>query len=454
MVCTIPASAWTWLVRPREASVATMNGAGLDAGGGNPGSVIILQKRLGVGTAIVASSVGRGWVSALPVSGWPYDRWQPGCQRCMSLYSGCCRSSVPGYPYGLPCRRTPPPHPSSLRKVFVSVSIGEKKKKKGEMAPVQLRPQATVAPGSAGGSPSSSTSLYVGELDLRVTDAQLYDVFSQIGQVVSARVCRDVYTCRSLGYGYVNFTDAADAARALEVRNFMLPNGKIIHAMSSNSAPIMRKSGTGSIFIKNLDKSINNRLLHDTFSVFVIAWIFVFGFQQSLVPGKSRHGTAAPSANFCMPMAGEGGQQAKGFGARGAGGGPVQRQQLLPMPGVQQASFLNIYLWFSDFLEPPDTLIKVHSGVVFFFFTSSAFAGRFIYLFIYCFFQMLGEKLYPLVDQLEHGHAAQVTGMLLEMDQTQVLHLLESPEDLKAKVAEAVGVLRGVTQFAAPPPPS
>ncbi|RWW21918.1 hypothetical protein GW17_00013896, partial [Ensete ventricosum] len=35
--------------------------AGFDAGDGNPGSVIILQKRLGVGTAVVASSVGRGW---------------------------------------------------------------------------------------------------------------------------------------------------------------------------------------------------------------------------------------------------------------------------------------------------------------------------------------------------------------------------------------------------------
>ncbi|RZR74251.1 hypothetical protein BHM03_00034304, partial [Ensete ventricosum] len=35
-------------------------GAELDAGEGNPGSVIILQKRLGVGTTTVASSVGRG----------------------------------------------------------------------------------------------------------------------------------------------------------------------------------------------------------------------------------------------------------------------------------------------------------------------------------------------------------------------------------------------------------
>ncbi|RZR92182.1 hypothetical protein BHM03_00020442 [Ensete ventricosum] len=53
--------AWTWLVRPRKASVVTMNDARFDASEGNPGSVIILQKRLGVDTAVVASSVSRGW---------------------------------------------------------------------------------------------------------------------------------------------------------------------------------------------------------------------------------------------------------------------------------------------------------------------------------------------------------------------------------------------------------
>lgn len=50
------------------------------------------------------------------------------------------------------------------------------------------------------------------------------------------------------------------------------------------------------------------------------------------------------------------------------------------------------------------------------------------------------------MDQLEHENAAKVTGMLLEMDQTEVLHLLESPEALKAKVAEAMDVLRSVQQ--------
>lgn len=55
-----------------------------------------------------------------------------------------------------------------------------------------------------------STSLYVGDLDQNVNDSQLYDFFNQVGQVVSVRVCRDLSTRRSLGYGYVNYSNTQD----------------------------------------------------------------------------------------------------------------------------------------------------------------------------------------------------------------------------------------------------
>ena len=59
-----------------------------------------------------------------------------------------------------------------------------------------------------------------------------------------------------------------------------------------------------------------------------------------------------------------------------------------------------------------------------------------------CKWQMLGEQLYPLVERIERDNAGKVTGMLLEMDQTEVLHLIEAPDALKKKVAEAMDILR------------
>nr|KAF6320637.1 poly(A) binding protein cytoplasmic 3 [Pipistrellus kuhlii] len=55
--------------------------------------------------------------------------------------------------------------------------------------------------------------------------------------------------------------------------------------------------------------------------------------------------------------------------------------------------------------------------------------------------KMLGEWLFPLIQALQPALARKVTGMLLEMDNSELLLLLEYPESLCAKVEEAVAVL-------------
>lgn len=54
---------------------------------------------------------------------------------------------------------------------------------------------------------------------------------------------------------------------------------------------------------------------------------------------------------------------------------------------------------------------------------------------------MIGERLYPLVYMHEPQRAGKITGMLLEMEITELLNLLESPDALLNKVREAVMVL-------------
>ena len=61
---------------------------------------------------------------------------------------------------------------------------------------------------------------------------------------------------------------------------------------------------------------------------------------------------------------------------------------------------------------------------------------------------MIGEQLYPKiagglqVRGKDGDQAGKITGMLLEMDNSELVGLLESPESLDAKISEALDVLK------------
>ncbi|KAJ6671205.1 POLYADENYLATE-BINDING PROTEIN [Salix viminalis] len=495
------------------------------------------------------------------------------------------------------------------------------------MAQVQVPVQQQGVNGGANNPNFVTTSLYVGDLEANVTDSQLYDLFNQVGQVVSVRVCRDLASRRSLGYGYVNYSNPQDvfgnilsckvatdpsgqskgygfvqfdseeaAQKAIEKLNGMLMNDKqkkyereveLKQRFEQSMKEAADKFQGANLYVKNLDDSIGDEKLKELFSPFGTITSFKvmrdpsgisrgsgfvafstpeeasrallemngkmiaskplyvalaqrkedrrarlqaqfsqmrpvamaptvgrmpmypptgpglgqqifygqgppaiippqpgFGYQQQLVPGMRPGG--APMPNFFMPMVQQG-QQGQRPGGRRAGTGqqsqqpvPLMQQQMLPrgrvyryppgrglpdvpMTGVAGGMLSVPYdmggmpMRDAPLSQPipigalatalanatPDQQRTVYTIPMFLlvhFYLAAPMGNRLGW--------MLGENLYPLVEQLEPEAAAKVTGMLLEMDQTEVLHLLESPEALKAKVNEAMEVLRTVQQQA------
>merc|ERR1712137_1313334 len=161
---------------------------------------------------------------------------------------------------------------------FLFATKNKKKTKMTDTTPAQATPdvkqasapQENESPALVPTVPAACKSLYVADLAPNVTESNLLEVFTRVGQNViqSIRVCRDSQTGTSLGYAYVNFHRPEDCEKALDVLNFEEINGRPCRISRSNRDPRIRRSGIGNLFVKNIAKDIDHAGLHDVFSTF------------------------------------------------------------------------------------------------------------------------------------------------------------------------------------------
>ena len=83
--------------------------------------------------------------------------------------------------------------------------------------------------------------LYVGNLSYQVTDSDLHDLFAPFGEPDSAKVITDRDSGRSKGFGFVEFSDSAQANAAMAALNGKDHNGR---ALTVNEAR-PRNEGSG-----------------------------------------------------------------------------------------------------------------------------------------------------------------------------------------------------------------
>ncbi|THG22605.1 hypothetical protein TEA_023461 [Camellia sinensis var. sinensis] len=267
-----------------------------------------------------------------------------------------------------------------------------------------------------------------------VTDEKLKELFSEFGTITSCKIMLDPQGV-SKGSGFVAFSTSVEATRAAQFAQIRAPSGIAslptgmpgFHPGTPRLAPQQLYFGQGTPGL------LPPHPPHPA----------AYGFQQQLLPGM-RPGVAP---NFIMPFQLQRqGQPGHRVGAR-RGGNPQQMQQQLVHRNSNQGLryMANARNGMDPSMVPQGLLTPMmplpfdaqRPGPV----PMSALASALASASPENQRLMLGEQLFPLVERIEHENAGKVTGMLLEMDQTEVLHLIESPDALKRKVAEALDVL-------------
>ena len=315
-------------------------------------------------------------------------------------------------------------------------------------------------------------NLYVKNLDDSVTDDILRDEFSAMGTITSARVMKDLKTGVSRGFGFVCYSTPEDSTRAVNEMNGKLIAGKPIFVALAQRRDVRRAqleaqhnqgrgSGPGQPGMMRGPMGGPMGGYPGGPGMYMPGRPGPGGMQPAYPMGPQMMGgrggyvmQGQPGRPGAYPMPGYGMMPAQpgrgGPGGRGPGRGPGGRGPGGPggrgpggrgMPGQppikfnQQARNAGGPPPQGPGMQQPPTAQPMPASNEQL--TPAALASASPEQQK----NMIGERLYPLIHNTQPELAGKITGMLLEMDNSELLHLLESPEALNAKIQEALQVL-------------
>ncbi|KAI9796816.1 MAG: hypothetical protein M1833_005959 [Piccolia ochrophora] len=111
-------------------------------------------------------------------------------------------------------------------------------------------------------------TVYVGNLDERVTDGLVWELMLQAGRIVNVHLPKDRVTQTHQGYGFVEFISEEDAEYAARVMNQVRLYGKPIRVNKASADKQKSVEVGAELFIGNLDHMVDEKTLYDTFGRF------------------------------------------------------------------------------------------------------------------------------------------------------------------------------------------
>ncbi|KAI1924592.1 Spliceosome-associated protein 49 [Ophidiomyces ophidiicola] len=111
-------------------------------------------------------------------------------------------------------------------------------------------------------------TVYVGNLDERVTDSLVWELMLQAGRIVNVHLPKDRVTQAHQGYGFVEFISEEDAEYASRIMNQVRLYGKPIRVNKASADKQKTVEVGAELFVGNLDPMVTEQMLYDTFSRF------------------------------------------------------------------------------------------------------------------------------------------------------------------------------------------
>ncbi|RMZ86957.1 hypothetical protein DV736_g5818, partial [Chaetothyriales sp. CBS 134916] len=112
------------------------------------------------------------------------------------------------------------------------------------------------------------STVYIGNLDERVTDALVFELFLQSGRIANVHLPKDRVTQTHQGYGFVEFTSEEDADYSARVMNGVRLFGRPIRVNKASADKTKAVEVGAELFVGNLDPLVDERILFETFGRF------------------------------------------------------------------------------------------------------------------------------------------------------------------------------------------
>ncbi|KAL8966699.1 MAG: hypothetical protein Q9197_005841 [Variospora fuerteventurae] len=111
-------------------------------------------------------------------------------------------------------------------------------------------------------------TVYIGNLDERVTDSLVWELMLQAGRIVNVHLPKDRVTQTHQGYGFVEFISEEDAEYAARIMNQVRLYGKPIRVNKASADKQKAVEVGAELFVGNLDPMVTEQTLYDTFGRF------------------------------------------------------------------------------------------------------------------------------------------------------------------------------------------